>query len=142
LISPAATFVGFGLKFYYAMFVKGPLRRLFRKRRPSGIQKLPGGTKLAPDGWGKLMAVTMSVSARPSLAKAIVFSTRELKAVRAPTLLLIGEKEVLYKPRETIDLAQKRLPGLLGAVIPGADHLASMSAPAKVNEHLLQFLLR
>lgn len=140
LISPAASFVGFGWKFYYAMFVKGPVRRFLRKRRPPAAQTLPGGTKLAPEGWGKLMAVTMAVSARPNLAKAVAFSRKELRTVRAPTLLLIGEKEVLYKPRETIELAQKRLPGLQGAVVPGADHLASMSAPAVVNDHLLRFL--
>lgn len=140
LISPAASFVGFGWKFYYAMFVKGPLRRFLRKRRPPASQALPGGTRLAPDGWGKLMAVTMAVSARPNLAKAIVFRKRDLAAVRAPTLLLIGENEVLYKPHETIVLAQKRLPGLQGEVIAGADHLASMSAPDVVNARILRFL--
>lgn len=93
LISPAATFVGFGWKFYYAMFVKGPLRRLFRRRRAADPTVLPGGARLAPTGWGKLMAITMSESARPTLARAIVFSKQELRALRAPVLLLIGDKE-------------------------------------------------
>jgi pimeloyl-ACP methyl ester carboxylesterase len=140
LISPAASFVGFGWRFYYAMFVKGPIRRILRARRGTSPNTLPGGIKLAPDGWGMLMAVTMSESARPNLAKAIVFGRRALSAVRAPILLLIGENEVLYRPRETIAIAEARLPGLRGDVIPNADHLASLSAPAAVNARVLQFL--
>jgi pimeloyl-ACP methyl ester carboxylesterase len=139
LISPAASFVGFGWMFYYAMFVKGPVRRFFRGRN-GGNKTLPGGIKLAADSWGKLMAVTMTESALPNLARAIVFDRRALKAVRAPTLLLIGENEVLYKPAETIAIAEGRLPGLRGEVVPNADHLASLSAPADVNARILRFL--
>jgi pimeloyl-ACP methyl ester carboxylesterase len=139
LISPAACFVGFGWKFYYAMFVKGPLRRLMRKWHPKPTEALPGGTKLVANGWGKLMETAMMESARPNLARAIVFSRGQLKAVRAPTLLLIGEDEVLYKPYDTIALAKSRLPGLSGDVIAGADHLASLSAPDEVNERILRF---
>jgi pimeloyl-ACP methyl ester carboxylesterase len=140
LIGPAASFVGFGWKFYYALFVKGPMRRLIRRWRPRPNRSLPSGMKLEPTGWGKLMATTMRVSARPNLAKAVVFGKRDLKAVRAPVLLLIGEKEILYKPQETIDLAKSRLPGLQGAVIAGAGHLASQSCPGAVNQHILDFL--
>jgi len=140
LISPAATFVGFSWKFHYVMRIKGPLRRWFRGKRAPDSTVLPGGTPLAPSGWGKLMSVTMSVSARPDLAPAIVFSKRELSAIRAPTLLLIGEREMLYEPRATLELAAKRMPGLTGAVIPKADHLASLSAPAEINERIIRFL--
>lgn len=140
LISPAASFVGFGWKFYYAMLIKGPVRKFLRGKRAPDSVVLPGGARLAPDGWGKLMSITMTVSARPNLARAIVFNKRELRSVRVPTLLLIGENEILYKPLETIKLAQARMPGLTGVVIPKADHLASMSAPADVNARVVRFL--
>ena len=140
LISPAATFVGFSWRFHYTMRIKGPLRRLFRSKRAPDSTVLPGGTPLAPSGWGKLMSETMTVSARPNLAPAIVFSKRELRAIRAPTLLLIGEREMLYEPHATLELARKRMPGLTGAIIPKADHLASLSAPADINERIIRFL--
>ncbi|HEV2652916.1 MAG TPA: alpha/beta hydrolase [Rhizomicrobium sp.] len=140
LIGPAATFVGFSWRFYYVMLVKIPMRKLLRGKRTSDSTTLPGGTRLAPDGWGRLMSVTMSESARPTLARPIVFSGRELRAVKAPVLLLVGEREVLYKPEPTLRLAMQRMPGLTGAVIPNADHLASISAPAEVNARVLEFL--
>jgi pimeloyl-ACP methyl ester carboxylesterase len=67
LIGPAATFVGFSWRFYYAMLVKGPILRLLRKRRRQLPTKLPDGVPLSANGWGRLMAVTMNESARPNL---------------------------------------------------------------------------
>jgi len=138
LISPAATFVGFSWKFYYTMMVAGPIRKLLRGKRAATA--LPGGMKLAPSGWGMLMSIVMAESARPNLANPIVFKKADLAEVRSPVLLLIGEQETLYDPASTIALAKQRLPGLIGAVIPGANHLANMSAPKEVNAQILAFL--
>jgi pimeloyl-ACP methyl ester carboxylesterase len=140
LIGPAATFVGFSWRFYYAMLVKGPILRLLRKRRRQLHTKLPDGVPLSANGWGRLMAVTMNESARPNLVNPKVFSTAELRAVRAPTLLLIGEHERLYDAHATLKHAQERMPGLTGAVIPQATHLAAMSQPVDVNERMIRFL--
>ncbi len=140
LISPAATFVRLSWKFLYTMRIKGPLRRLLRGRKAPPPKALPGGMQLAPTSWGRLMAVTMTASAPPNLAKAIVFNKRELKAIAAPVLLLIGDQETLYKPQETLDLASARLQRLTGAIIPHAGHLASVMQPAEVNRHIIEFL--
>ena len=44
-------------------------------------------------------------------------------------LLLIGEKETLYDPQTTLRLAIARVPGLSGAVVDNADHIAAMAQP-------------
>jgi len=137
LIGPAATFVRLPWKFYYAMLIKGPLRKLFRRKAPA---QLPGGRLLPPEGFGGLMAAAMMHSAKPNLAPAIVFSKSDFRRVKAPVLLLIGEKEILYAAHTVLEIAKRRLPGLSGAVISGADHLASLSAPEAVNSRLLEFL--
>lgn len=137
MIGPAATFVRLPWKFYYAMLIKGPLRRLFRRKPPA---HLPGGTMIKPGGWGALMATAMTSSAKPSLAPAIVFSRRDLSGVQSPALLLIGEREVLYKAQEGMAAAKARMPGLSGEIVPGADHLASLALPDFVNARLLAFL--
>ncbi len=67
-------------------------------------------------------------------------SDAELRAVRAPALLLIGEHERLYDARVTLKRAQERMPGLTGAVIPNASHLAAMAQPDDVNERMIRFL--
>src|SRR5579862_8344115 len=46
LISPAASFVGFGWKFYYVMLIKGHVGKLFRGKRAPDSTILPGGSRL------------------------------------------------------------------------------------------------
>jgi pimeloyl-ACP methyl ester carboxylesterase len=140
LISPAGTFVG-GLVW---VFLRARLKRLLTgDKRPRGITDLLGeGAQLDPSdaAWGALMAVTLSDSARPNLVTPRVFSKSELAANRIPMLLLIGEHELLYEPQATLRLAMARLPGLAGAIIPNAHHLAALACPDDVNRRILKFL--
>lgn len=143
LISPAGTFVGLSWRFYFLMLVKAPVRRLLRPKRPRDITDLLGNepTLTSADApWAALMSVTMSESARPNTVTPIAFSESELEAIRAPTLLLIGENERLYDPRATLKRALKRMPGLSGAIVPNAHHLAALAQPDDVNARMLLFL--
>jgi pimeloyl-ACP methyl ester carboxylesterase len=56
----------------------------------------------------------------------------------APTRLLIGEKERLYEPHATLKLAQRRMPGLTGAIVPDADHIGAMARPDEINERIIR----
>ena len=69
-----------------------------------------------------------------------MFSKTQLWAIRAPTLLLIGDRERLYEPHATLKLAQERMPGLTGAIVPDADHIAAMAQPDDVNKRIIRFL--
>jgi len=66
----------------------------------------------------------------------------QLRAIHAPTLLLIGDQERLYEPRPTLRMAMTRMPALDGAVVPDADHIAGMAQPDAVNAQILRFLER
>jgi pimeloyl-ACP methyl ester carboxylesterase len=142
LISPAGTFVGLSARFVVAMLTS-PLRR--RLRRLMGDKRAPSlaDLGLAPPRdalWAALMGVTMAEKMRPNMINAAVLGDAELRAIRAPTLLLIGDKERLYDPHATVELAKRRMPGLEAAVIPGADHIAAMAQPDEVNARILAFL--
>lgn len=39
-----------------------------------------------------------------------------------------------------LKLAQRRMPGLEAATVPGADHIAAMSQPEDVNGQIIRFL--
>lgn len=65
---------------------------------------------------------------------------RELGGLAVPTLLLVGEKEILYKATSAIRHATKVCPGLTARIIPGASHCASNDQPELVNEEMLAFL--
>jgi pimeloyl-ACP methyl ester carboxylesterase len=85
------------------------------------------------------MAITMTVSAIPDTLWNLVLDDAELAAIKTPTLLLIGEHEQLYAPA-TLALAQRRMPGLAGAIVPDAHHLAALAQPGDVNGRILEFL--
>jgi pimeloyl-ACP methyl ester carboxylesterase len=126
-----------------------PVLRWFRRalgdRRPPQPLALHGGA--APihpedDGWRRLMGVTMAESARVSLTRATVFSVAELDRITAPTLLLIGEYEMLYPPQATLERAKRLKPGIEAEIVEGADHIAAMAQPAWVNARIGAFLRR
>jgi pimeloyl-ACP methyl ester carboxylesterase len=144
LISPAGTFASQYWKLTYAMRIRAPLLRLMRrltgaKRAPSladlGPRRLPRDMK-----WAALIGVTMAERAKVSVTNPTVFSRAQLRAIRAPTLLLIGDKETLYEPRAMLQLAQARMPGLQGAIVLDADHIAAMAQPDDVNARIVAFL--
>jgi pimeloyl-ACP methyl ester carboxylesterase len=68
-----------------------------------------------------------------------VFRDDELRAVRAPTLLLIGDHEVIYKPEDAIRRATSLVPNIKAEVIPNANHIAEYTNAALVNEMMLEF---
>ena len=143
LIGPAGIFARLSWRFYCAMLISSPMRKLLRRGRPRDITELLGRhARIAPSDarWRELMSVTMSVSAIPNTVRVGVFSDAELVAIRAPTLLLIGEHERLYEAHSMLKRAIGRMPGLTGAVIPNAHHLAALAQPEEVNARIMRFL--
>ena len=144
LISPAGTFASQFWKLVYAMMIKGTIRKLARRLSKSGPAPSMADLGMMPkDGlWAALMAVTMAEAPKVAIVSPAVLPGAELRAIRAPTLLLIGDQERLYEPRAMLQLAQKRMPQLQAALVKDADHIAAMAQPDDVNERILQFLRR
>jgi pimeloyl-ACP methyl ester carboxylesterase len=147
LISPVGAFASQYWSLTYAMRIRAPLlklaRRLARNRRaPSPADLSRKSVLLAPRdaAWSALIAVTMAEAPELSVISPPVFGKAELRAIRAPTLLLIGDQERLYDPRATLKLALRRMPGLEGAIVPDADHIAAMAQPDDVNARIIRFL--
>jgi len=64
-----------------------------------------------------------------------------LRLLAAPTLLLVGEHEVVFDRRRLIARARKNIPGLVRVdVLPDAGHDLTYNQPDEVNRRLLQFL--
>ena len=142
LIGPAGVFVRLQWTLIVRMMFRGLLRKLFAPKRRRDIADLLGPhARFRPEDarWRELMNITMTVSAIPNTLWVRVFTDAELAAIRAPTLLLIGEHEQLYVPA-TLELAKRRMPGLSGAVIADAHHIAALAQPEDVNRRILEFL--
>ncbi len=69
-----------------------------------------------------------------------VFTDEELRRVKAPTLLLFGDREVVYKPAKAMARAAALIPDLETALIPGAGHALPLDQPEIVNQRVLAFL--
>ena len=142
LIGPAGVFVGLQWSLIIRGMFRGLLRKLFAPKRRRDIAELLGPqARFRPEDarWRELMNVMMTVAAIPNTLWVRAFTDAELAAVRAPTLLLIGEHEQLYVPA-TLELAKRRMPGLTGAVIADAHHIAALAQPEDVNRRILEFL--
>ena len=147
LISPAGTFSSQYWKLIWAMRVRAPVQKLLRRltgsRQQASLADLRGRSArvLPRDGlWAALIGVTMAEAPKVSVINAPVFSRAQLQAIRAPTLLLIGDRETLYEPHAALALAKARMPALQTAIVPDADHIAAMAQPDDVNARILGFL--
>jgi pimeloyl-ACP methyl ester carboxylesterase len=87
----------------------------------------------------QLRALT-ALYGRPKHWSPTVFSDEELRTIRTPILLLIGDHEVIYKPEKAIQRATRLVPGLQAEIVPNANHIAEYTAPDFVNARILEFL--
>jgi pimeloyl-ACP methyl ester carboxylesterase len=66
-------------------------------------------------------------------------STALLPAIRVPTLVLVGEHDVISPPAEMRTLAAA-IPSARFAVITNAGHMAPLEQPQEVNRLIREFL--
>jgi len=69
-----------------------------------------------------------------------VFSDAELKALHVPTLLLIGDQEVIYDPAAALARARALIPDIEADLVPQSSHDMWVSQHRVVDAHVLDFL--
>jgi len=69
-----------------------------------------------------------------------VFSDNELRALRMPVLLLIGENEVIYDPAKALARALQFIPEFEGELVPRSKHDMCSSQYRYVDMRVLEFL--
>jgi len=78
--------------------------------------------------------------AGPSAVYPTAFSDAELRGLAARTLLLVGEREVIYDRHAALARAQRLIPQVEAEFVPGACHLLTVEQADLVNARLLKFL--
>lgn len=68
------------------------------------------------------------------------FSDVELKHIEVPTLLLIGDQEVICDPNLAVNRAKGLMQNIRAVIIPNANHGLPMEEPALVNKLILDYL--
>jgi len=137
-ISPAATFTPLGMGFFarsYGMMavparplVKSYVRWFFAHKEQAVTHPL-----------GKQLEAAF-LYGKPNLLRPPVLADEELRKLRPPILLLVGEKEVIYRPETAINRARSLVQGLQAEIIPDAGHVATFDQPALVAQKITKYL--
>ena len=144
LINPAGVFASVLWPFIYGALLTGLAQLTGRKRTPNVAAFLGRNVQLGPGDadWAALLTLVLSDGVRVNAAYPAVFAKAELLAIRVPTLLLIGDNELLYEPHATLRRARACMPTLEGEIVPNAHHIAAMARPGEINAMIIQFLQR
>ncbi|MCZ7358345.1 MAG: alpha/beta hydrolase [Candidatus Methanoperedens sp.] len=134
LLSPPAAFAPFN-KMYILRIVPSmlfPIRPfIINSIRPLFV-KWPNETYFEQ--------LVLAATCRFKLVFPTEFTDDELRQIKTPALLLIGEKEVILSASKAIDRATRRMPNIQAEMIPDAGHILSMDQPKMVSDRILNFL--
>ncbi|MEM1142791.1 MAG: alpha/beta hydrolase [Pseudomonadota bacterium] len=69
-----------------------------------------------------------------------VFSDAELASISQPTLVVIGDHEVIYDSRAALERAEAHIPNVETELLEGAGHNQTLDQPERLNDRILRFL--
>jgi pimeloyl-ACP methyl ester carboxylesterase len=143
LIGPAATFCPMP-QFYLHMFIPKALFLLLpwipgvNAAMRHAVTWMHAG--LPMDGaWSELFFLNMVHGSMTTQILPRVYSREELRLIKAPTLLIVGDRERIYRPRNVIAAAEKLMPAVRTTMIQDAHHIAAVAQPKQVVARLMDF---
>jgi pimeloyl-ACP methyl ester carboxylesterase len=145
LLSPAASVLPIVRQFS----LRGMLMLLLPTRftvnsfmRWLGIKDNPGDseTRRVGNNVVDLMYLGLKHFRMPQAIMPTVFSDTNLRALHVPTLLLLGDREVIYDAATALARARRLLPDFQGDLLPASSHDMCFSQHQLVNARILDFL--
>jgi len=85
--------------------------------------------------WRPKYTLSVATQGRPK-----AFPDGELRAMQVPTLLMIGQGEVVVDPRASLERATELVPNLQGELVPRARHDMTFSRHELVDKRIVEFL--
>lgn len=138
LLAPAAGFRNFSLKFYLASFGAAifPRESTLEAFKNSASMK-PGQRSEEING---MQALTFMVGANQLKVYPREFSDDELRAIKAPTLLILGKDEMIYSPEEAAGRASRLLPNCRVILLPDCGHEIPFDLPKEASSAIDSFM--
>jgi pimeloyl-ACP methyl ester carboxylesterase len=137
LLAPAASIVPFRL--VTQLMIRLPMQPAWTGRPL--IKALFGGRAAVPDEIVDLLTLHLKhfrYQRRPVIPG--VFPEAELRRLESPTLLLVGDHEIIYDPATVLEKAERLIPRIEAELVEGSGHLINMERPKFCSERLLRFL--
>ncbi len=139
LLDPAASFEGMSAAFLWHGFI--PF--MVHPTRAGLVQYFHWMTRgySVNKEWGELMLLGILNTRPQPPIRASAFSDADLRNMKTPTLLLIGERSVIYNPKRVYRRACRLIPDIQVEIVPNASHALNTEAAEYVNARILQFCL-
>lgn len=144
LLSPAASLLGRVKQFA----LRGALMMLFPTRftvnafmRWLGFKNDPKDA-IAMNSVIELMVLGLKHFRFPRAVRPTVFSDAQLQALQVPTLLLMGEHEVIYDAAKALSRARRLIPNFEGELVPGCSHEMTIRQRQTVDARVVDFINR
>lgn len=119
-----------GVKVFARAFVKSIFTEKTFKKNPKAISKIRG--IIEANSPTAICGTLLALAARTD-------TTKSLKEIRIPTLILVGEDDKLTTPENARSL-QKLIKNSELHILKNAAHMSNLENPEKFNAHLLKFL--
>lgn len=138
LLAPAAGFKPFSLKFYLSSFGTAifPNDVILESFRNSGTLKMNQWSKEMTE----MLTLSFTVAANQLRVYPREFSDAELEAIKVPTLLILGNEEMIYSPTEAAERASRILPNSKVIMLPNCSHAIPFDAPEEAANAINSFL--
>ena len=119
-----------GMKEYAAEYVKGVFAPESFDKKSDAVKMIQSIVeRTAPLSiFGSLLALAARTD-----------TTAHLPKISCPTLILVGEKDLLTPPAAAQSM-KDAIPNSILHVIPGAAHMSNMENPETFNKHLVEFI--
>jgi len=137
LLDPAASFEKMSAAFLRHSFI--PI--MIHPTRSGLIQYFRWMTQgyVVEPNWGELMLRGILNTRPQPPIRAVVFTDSELRSVKVPALVLIGEHSVIYNPQRVYQRAPRLIPNVQAEIIPDASHALNAEKAELVNLRILEF---
>jgi pimeloyl-ACP methyl ester carboxylesterase len=136
LIGPAATFRQI-MPFYLNTFPGGMTGNSFLVRH--AVKWIESSVPFESEFY-KLFYFTLKYGKSANQVFPKVLNDEELSRIKSPTLLIYGEREVIYDIDKSIIRAKKHIKDIKIHIIPNANHLTAASNAKETNDSIIEFL--
>ena len=134
LLCPAATLAPIPPEFFGRMLSAGLLRSPSLARR--AVQWLSATPDVTSDPTVDLIVTSLLTSRtlRLTVTPPTVLKDNQLRGIKAPTAVLIGDREVIYRggAQAALARAQKLIPNVRTRLLPGANHALTVDCPKEL----------
>lgn len=140
LLAPAASFVPFHKQFFLRLGLINLIRRKSFIERIFSNWFIAKGNIIEEGVFDQFIygVFYYKWKVKPIIPKKI--PEEKLKTISLPTLLIMGEKEVIYNPKHAIKRAKECMPDIKTVMISNASHCLFMEDADKVNDLIIHFL--